>query len=92
LIFLSQALSHQAEEQLIMRNALIQPKQNLTLVLKLDTMGVLDYLFIGPTNHRKTQVATAIEMYKKNIKSYHNRYRLDHLSVNVSQMICDIRH
>jgi hypothetical protein len=42
--------------------------------------------------HRETQVATAIEMYKENMKSYHNRYGLDNVPANVCQMICDIRH
>jgi hypothetical protein len=42
--------------------------------------------------HRETQVATAIEMYKENMKSYHKRYGLDNVPANVCQMICDIRH
>ena len=42
--------------------------------------------------HRETQVVTAIEMYKENMKSYHKRYGLDHAPANVCQMICDIRH
>jgi hypothetical protein len=44
------------------------------------------------TNHRKTQVATAIDMYKENMKSYHKRYGLNNVPANVCQMICDIRH
>lgn len=43
-------------------------------------------------NHRETQVETAIEMYKENIKVYHKRYGLDNVPANVCQMICDIRH
>ncbi|WP_264564950.1 hypothetical protein [Flavobacterium sp. N3904] len=43
-------------------------------------------------NHRETQVATAIAMYKENMKAYHQRYGLDHAPANVCQMICDIRH
>ena len=43
-------------------------------------------------NHRKAQVASAIELYKENMKSYHNRYGLDLVPANVCQMICDIRH
>lgn len=43
-------------------------------------------------NHRKTQVETAIDMYKENMKSYHKRYGLNNAPANVCQMICDIRH
>jgi hypothetical protein len=43
-------------------------------------------------NHRETQVATAIDMYKENMKSYHKRYGLNNVPANVCQMICDIRH
>jgi hypothetical protein len=43
-------------------------------------------------SHRETQVATAIEMYKENMKSYHKRYGLNNAPANVCQMICDIRH
>jgi hypothetical protein len=43
-------------------------------------------------NHRKTQVETAIDMYKENMKSYHKRYGLNKVPANVCQMICDIRH
>jgi hypothetical protein len=42
--------------------------------------------------HRETQVASAIEMYKENMKSYHKRYGLHNAPANVCQMICDIRH
>lgn len=43
-------------------------------------------------NHRDIQVATAIKMYKENMKSYNKRYGLDNVPANVCQMICDIRH
>lgn len=43
-------------------------------------------------NHREKQVAPAIELYKENIKSYHNRYGLDRVPANACQLICDIRH
>jgi hypothetical protein len=44
------------------------------------------------SKHRETQVETAIDMYKENMKSYHNRYGLNNAPANVCQMICDIRH
>lgn len=42
--------------------------------------------------HRKVQVATAISLYKENMKEYDNRFGLDGVPASVCQMICDIRH
>lgn len=43
-------------------------------------------------NHRRIQVETAIEHFKKNMAEYNNRFGLDNVPAKVCQMICDIRH
>lgn len=43
-------------------------------------------------DHRKIQVETAINMYKDNMREYHQRFSLDGVPAKVCQMICDIRH
>jgi len=42
--------------------------------------------------HRKIQVNTAIENFKKNMIDYNNRFNLNNAPAKVCQIICDIRH
>jgi hypothetical protein len=42
--------------------------------------------------HRRIQVETAIDHFKKNMIEYDNRFNLDGVPAKVCQMICDIRH
>jgi hypothetical protein len=42
--------------------------------------------------HRKTQVESAIQLFKSNMIEYNRRFGLDGVPANVCQMICDIRH
>ena len=43
-------------------------------------------------SHRKIQVSTAVDMYKENMREYHERFGLNRVPASVCQMICDIRH
>lgn len=42
--------------------------------------------------HKRIQVETAIELMKKNMIEYNNRFGLDNVPAKVCQLICDIRH
>jgi hypothetical protein len=42
--------------------------------------------------HKRVQVETAIELMKKNMIEYNNRFGLDNMPAKVCQLICDIRH
>lgn len=43
-------------------------------------------------DHRRTQVETAIELMKHNMKEYSRRFALDGVPAKVCLMVCDIRH
>jgi len=42
--------------------------------------------------HRKVQVDTAIDHYKRNMAEYDRRFNLNNAPAKVCQLICDIRH
>jgi hypothetical protein len=43
-------------------------------------------------SHRRVQVETAIEHFKKNMQNYALKYNLDKAPAKVCQIVCDIRH
>ncbi|OFY65765.1 MAG: hypothetical protein A3H98_10480 [Bacteroidetes bacterium RIFCSPLOWO2_02_FULL_36_8] len=42
--------------------------------------------------HRRVQVETAIEHFKKNMVEYDKRFELNQIPAKVCQLVCDIRH
>ncbi|ESU20295.1 hypothetical protein FEDK69T_28080 [Flavobacterium enshiense DK69] len=44
------------------------------------------------SEHRKIQTETSLNLFKKNMKNYHERFGLHNAPAKVCLMICDIRH